>query len=230
MPVISIANPKGGTGKTTTALLLGLELAKSAAVAIIDADPNRIVYNWGRQREEANKPVPLSIAPAPEESELIRTISTLAVEKQFVLIDLEGTASRTVSRAFARSDLVLIPLNPSPIDARQAAAAVRLVHEESEVLQRRIPYCLAFVRTNAAIVTRDQAAIAADLEHAHIPILSSTLIERAAYRAVFRDSALLEDLDPKTVSGLENAAKNVRTFTADIVTFLRTLQPPKATS
>ena len=229
MPVISIANPKGGTGKTTTALLVGLELAKSAAVAIVDADPNRIVYNWGLQREDASKPVPLTISPAPQESELIRTITALARVKQFVLIDLEGTASRTVSRAFARSDLILIPLNPSPIDARQAAAAVRLVHEESEVLQRRIPYCLAFVRTNAAIVTRDQAAIAANLADADIPILGSALIERAAYRAVFRDAALLEELDPKSVSGLQNAEANVRSFTSEIVSLLRALQPQKAT-
>ena len=230
MPVISIANPKGGTGKTTTALLLGLELAKSATVAIIDADPNRIVHQWGRSREQANKPVPLTIAPAPEESQLIQTITSLALEKQFVLIDLEGTASRTVSRAFARSDLVLIPLNPSPIDARQAAAAVRLVHEESEVLQRTIAYCLAFCRTNAAIVTRDQRAIAASLDATDIPVLKSALTERAAYRAIFRDAALLEELDPKAVSGLDNATANVRAFTADIVTLLRTLQPAKAAS
>ena len=230
MPVISIANPKGGTGKTTTALLVALELAKSATVAIVDADPNRIVHKWGQDRQEAHKPVPLTIAPAPEESELIRTITTLAREKQFVLIDLEGTASRTVSRAFARSDLVLIPLNPSPIDARQAAAAVRLVHEESEVLQRTIPYCLAFVRTNAAIVTRDQAAILAALDDADIPILRSALIERAAYRAVFRDAALLDELAPETVSGLEKAIANVQTFTAELVAHLRSLQPRKAAS
>lgn len=230
MPVISIANPKGGTGKTTTALLLGLELSKSASVAIIDADPNRIVHKWGQDRQEANRPVPLTIAPAPQESELIRTITALAREKQFVLIDLEGTASRTVSRAFARSDLVLIPLNPSPIDARQAAVAVRLVHEESEVLQRTIPYCLAFVRTNAAIVTRDQAAIVAALKDADIPVLKSALIERAAYRAIFRDAALLDDLNPDTVSGLDNAISNVRAFTADLVTLLRSLQPQKAAS
>ncbi len=42
MPVISFANPKGGAGKTTSALLLATELAaRGAAVTIIDADPER---------------------------------------------------------------------------------------------------------------------------------------------------------------------------------------------
>lgn len=44
MPVISFANPKGGAGKTTTALLAATQLAEAGAtVAIIDADPERVV-------------------------------------------------------------------------------------------------------------------------------------------------------------------------------------------
>ena len=40
MPVITFANPKGGAGKTTTALILANELAsKGAKISIIDADP-----------------------------------------------------------------------------------------------------------------------------------------------------------------------------------------------
>ena len=48
-----------------------------------------------------------------------------------------------MSRAFSRSNLVLVPLNPSPVDAGLAAVAVSLVKEESEALQRVIPYPIA---------------------------------------------------------------------------------------
>jgi chromosome partitioning protein len=42
MPVIAFANPKGGAGKTTAALLLASELTtRGARVTIIDADPER---------------------------------------------------------------------------------------------------------------------------------------------------------------------------------------------
>ena len=42
MPVISIANPKGGAGKSTTALVLGTTLAAhDATVTLLDCDPNR---------------------------------------------------------------------------------------------------------------------------------------------------------------------------------------------
>jgi chromosome partitioning protein len=42
-----LASPKGGAGKTTSAVLLATELAQSgAAVAVIDADPNRNISEW----------------------------------------------------------------------------------------------------------------------------------------------------------------------------------------
>lgn len=48
MPIVSFANPKGGAGKTTSALLLASELAaRGARVAIIDADPEKWISQWG---------------------------------------------------------------------------------------------------------------------------------------------------------------------------------------
>ena len=48
MAVIVAANPKGGSGKSTSCLVLGTTLAsKGATVAIIDADPQKPVGRWG---------------------------------------------------------------------------------------------------------------------------------------------------------------------------------------
>lgn len=48
MPVVVFANPKGGAGKSTSAVILSTELArKGAAVTILDADPNKR-YQLGR--------------------------------------------------------------------------------------------------------------------------------------------------------------------------------------
>lgn len=47
MPVVSFANPKGGAGKTTTALILATRLSESgASVTIIDAAPERWISQW----------------------------------------------------------------------------------------------------------------------------------------------------------------------------------------
>ena len=50
MPTIVFASPKGGVGKSTSAVVLATELARrGAGVTVIDADPNRPVSQWARR-------------------------------------------------------------------------------------------------------------------------------------------------------------------------------------
>lgn len=209
MPAISVANPKGGAGKTTLTLVLASELARSgASVAVIDADPNAIIAGWGRKRTEQGRGQPFEIVAGPKESELVRLIDRYTASHDFVLIDLEGTASRMTSRALARSHLVLIPFNLSPIDAELAANAVALIQEEAEALGRSVPFRLVRSRDNAAIETKTAKRITGAIADAELPLLSAGLVERAAYRDIFDFSSTLEELDDRQTSGLAAARRN----------------------
>lgn len=209
MPAISVANPKGGAGKTTLTLVLASELARSgASVAVIDADPNAIIAGWGRKRNEQGRGQPFEIVAGPKESELVRLIDRYTASHDFVLIDLEGTASRMTSRALARSHLVLIPFNLSPIDAELAANAVALIQEEAEALGRSVPFRLVRSRDNAAIETKTAKRITGAIREADLPLLSAGLVERAAYRDIFDFAATLEELEDSQTSGLPAARRN----------------------
>lgn len=50
MPVITMSSPKGGAGKTTSLAVLATQLARSAPVAIIDADKNHPIVTWSKAR------------------------------------------------------------------------------------------------------------------------------------------------------------------------------------
>lgn len=209
MPAISVANPKGGAGKTTLTFVLACELARSgASVAVIDADPNAIIAGWGGKRAGQGKGTPFEIIAGPKEAELVKLVDRYTTSHDFVLIDLEGTASRMTSRALARSHLVLIPFNLSPIDAELAANAVALIQEEAEALGRDIPFRLVRSRDNAAIQTKTAKRIVDAIETAELPLLPASLVERAAYRDVFDFSATLEELDETRTSGVPAAKKN----------------------
>jgi chromosome partitioning protein len=209
MPAISVANPKGGAGKTTLTLVLASELARSgASVTVIDADPNAIIAGWGCKRTDRGISLPFEIVAGPKESELVKLIDRYTVSHDFVLIDLEGTASRMTSRALARSHLVLIPFNLSPIDAELAANAVALIQEEAEALGRSIPFRLVRSRDNAAIETKTAKRIVSAITEAELPLLSAGLVERAAYRDIFDFSSTLEELDEGRTSGLVAARRN----------------------
>jgi MinD superfamily P-loop ATPase len=57
MPTIVFASPKGGAGKSTSAVVLATEIARQGAtVAIVDADPNKPVFPLGEPAKKAREP------------------------------------------------------------------------------------------------------------------------------------------------------------------------------
>ena len=124
MPIIAFANPKGGAGKTTAALLLASELAAGGAkIIIIDADPERWISQWGAL---PGKPDNITITSDVTEDGIVDAIEAAAAQTQFVIIDLEGTASLMVANAIGMSDLVVIPTQGGSMDAK--GAALSLIH------------------------------------------------------------------------------------------------------
>lgn len=215
MPVIVTANPKGGAGKSTATLVLAQTLAHlGATVTVIDADPNRPIVDW-RSGESA---LPLNVIGDADESRIIRTIRDERTRQQFVFVDLEGTASRLVSRAITQADLVLIPLQASGVDARQASRAVDLIHEEEEALgDRKISFRILLTRTNPIIATKIEKEIVAALTEAGLPLLATRLHERQAYKAVFVRRLALHELDATQVNGLTEALTNAQQLADEVV-------------
>ena len=218
MPVISFANPKGGTGKSTSALILALEMAnRGGEVALIDCDPNQVTAGWAQARIDAGREVPFTAISNPGEDKIIDVLDELAGSYPFVIVDLEGTASLMMSRTMSRSDLTVIPMQASPVDAKQAARAVALVRAEEKMLRRDIPMRILMTRNNPAIKTRDEKAIVEQLEAAQVPMLEIPLHERAAYRAIFTYNKTLRELSNKESAGLPRAIENAEGFAYYVV-------------
>lgn len=221
MPVISVANPKGGAGKSTTALVLGTTLAShGATVTIIDCDPNRPILTWAGGSSKSQVKVLGDIT----EDRIVGVIDAERAGRQFVIVDLEGTASRMVSRAMTRSDLVLIPMQASAVDAAQAARAVSLVREEQEVIRREIPFRVLLTRTSPQIPTRNEKMIIEELRGAGIPTMATHLNQRAAYQSMFTYRQALEELDPAAVNGLEQAVANAYKLSEEVVELVQSLK------
>jgi chromosome partitioning protein len=215
MPVIVAANPKGGAGKSTATLVLAQTLTHlGATVTVIDGDPNRPIVDW----RSGHSALPIKVIGDATESTIIRMIREERAQQQFVLVDLEGTASRLVSRAITQADLVLIPLQASAVDARQASRAVALIQEEEEALgNRKIPYRILLTRTSPIIATRIEKEITTALTSADLPLLATRLHERQAYKAIFVRRLALHELDAAQVNGLPEALTNAQRLADEVV-------------
>ena len=219
MPVISFVSPKGGVGKTTSAVLLGGLLAdKGAPVTLIDADPNQPVSSWAKL---PGRPENLRVIRDVTQDTVIDVIEEEAQRSTFVICDLEGTASLTVSYAVSRSDLVLIPLQGSHLDAAQAARAVKLVRSTEKAIGRSVPFALFFNRVSTAIQPRTFRHIRDEFEAAGLPVLGATLQEREAFRAIFSFGGTVGGLTAAQASNLPAALANVSDFARAVTLRLR---------
>jgi chromosome partitioning protein len=217
MPTIVLVSPKGGVGKSTSALLLANQLATAYDTTVIDADPNQPLKSWAAG---GNAPARLSIVSDVDENNILDRIEEAAAATPFVIVDLEGTAAKIVLLALTQADFAIIPLQASQLDAAQASRAIKVIKQREQMTKKKLPYAVLLTRTGQTIRTRTLTHIQKGLLEAGIPVLETELHEREAFRAVFSFQQTLKGLNAADVSNIDKAQANVEEFTAEILRIL----------
>jgi chromosome partitioning protein len=130
--IITIAQQKGGAGKTTLAAHLALAwAAQGSRVAVIDIDPQASLSTWFNLRRARRK----SSAPDIEATALTGWRVAAEVERQartheIVLVDSPPHAATEARIAVRSANLVLIPVQPSPMDLWATKATLDLARSE----------------------------------------------------------------------------------------------------
>lgn len=136
--VISLMNPKGGAGKTTTLVNLAATFAQETKVAVADCDPQRSVLSWFGGTRPA-----FTVQAAS-----IRQVAALpsnprAAQFGYILIDTPAGLSAEESQLLAGiSDLVIIPVKCSLLDVEPAMQLLQTLTASSvkyKVLLTQVP-------------------------------------------------------------------------------------------
>lgn len=211
MPTIVVASPKGGAGKSTTAVLLATELAhEGIPVTVLDCDPNRSLSLWAGQ---SDLPRNINVLSNITEADIVRTIKSNDQDGHIVVVDLEGVASRLVSRAISQADLVLTPMRATTLDATIGARALQLIAEEEEALDRKIPHAVVFTMTKA-IVSKQHKGIEASLRDQGVDVIDPPLMERAAFSGLFAFGGDLYSMPEQ--GNMDGARDNARAFAMQV--------------
>ena len=174
--IISIQNPKGGTGKSTLAVNLAACLSRSGSVHVLDSDQQASVIKWAEARKDGERPFMVS---ALSSTELVREAPKLARNVDWLIIDGQGRSNAIARAGIMVADLVLAPVQLSAMDAREIPALLSLIHE---VESYREPVTLNLVVSRQRIPqTREARAIEQELREARLPLLESRTWERVDY-------------------------------------------------
>lgn len=139
--ILTVASGKGGCAKTTTVILLSVNLAAQGyRVAVIDADRNQSFASW---HEKAYEGPPLACKSEIDHIRVVDLASELADAHDIVLVDTAGFESLTAASAIGMADHVLIPCMPDRGSVRETIRTTQQVASLSKAARRTIPYsCL----------------------------------------------------------------------------------------
>lgn len=126
MKIISFLNPKGGSGKTTAVINVATAMARSGyQIAVVDTDPQMSLTNWSQSGKAA-----FDVFTAASEKDVYSIRKDLS-DYDFVIVDGAGSLSVITSAAVMVSDLVIIPVTPSPLDFSAAGSVVTVLEAQS---------------------------------------------------------------------------------------------------
>jgi len=190
MPVLSFLNQKGGVGKTTLATNVATALAQLGnKVFFIDADPQGSALDWSAARE--CDPL-FPVVGLPKET-LHREIAALSAPYGWTIIDGPPRVHTVAKSAIVASDMVLIPVQPSPYDVWAAKDVVDLI-TEVRVIKEDLK--AAFAVNRKIVGTAIGRDVAEALAGYPIPVLTPTVSQRIAFAETAANGLSVLEADP----------------------------------
>lgn len=143
MTIITVAQQKGGAGKTTLAIQLATAFRGAGLrVAMVDIDPQASLTGWMRRREHRAHPAPELRLSMIGGWRLGVELDRLKREHDLILVDTPPHAETDAKTAIRAAGLVLVPCQPSPLDIWASAATLDLARKEGRpvaLVLNRVP-------------------------------------------------------------------------------------------
>jgi chromosome partitioning protein len=206
--VITIAQQKGGAGKTTVAIHLALAWHESGRkVVLVDIDPQGSLTRWAEIRRAAlgaDAPPPVvSVAGWRAAGEIDR----LKRDVDFVVVDSPPHAQTDAKTVIRSADLVVIPVQPSALDLWATKPTIDLAAQE----RRTVVIVLNRVSSRSPAA----AAMALAAEDLKADIARSRLGNRGSFAASLAEGKGVGETAPDTIAARE-ARKLAREIAARV--------------
>lgn len=180
---LTIASSKGGVGKSTlTIMLAGALCRRNARVHIIDLDENATVGRWHQQHNVAMPGLTVSVIKPDAFSEHLKGLKNQTLD--YILIDVAGVYEKTLLQAMARSNLVIIPAQPSEPDLHEATKVIRDLQDLNDSFGGQVAYRLLLNLCEHLDPLYQRHALA-EVARLNLTRFDTLVYKRAPYREAF---------------------------------------------
>jgi chromosome partitioning protein len=198
--IISVQNQKGGVGKTTLTVHISYVLASlKKKVLLLDTDPQGSARDWAAAR--SSEP-PFTVI-ALDRPTIHRDLPTLAADYDYVVIDGPPRVSELARSGIIASDLIVIPVQPSPYDVWAAQEVINLINEAS-IFKENLK--TLFVINRKIVNTAIGRDVGEALATYGVPVAKSQVCQRVALAESAATGQTVLETEPKGQASKEITA------------------------
>ena len=192
--IITIANRKGGVGKTTLATNLAVALSKKGSLVLVDADDQQSALKWSKRRTEN------PIYTEYHTGDLKKILLDLQKKYDYIILDVAGRDSEEFRSALQVSDKLIVPTQPSQADVEVLPFVLKLFNTYHKVNENLQPYLVV----NKAPSNTRSTEVADSIE------LLGTLPKFKLLNTIIRDRKQFRDATIQGLSVMEMGSSKAR--------------------
>jgi chromosome partitioning protein len=198
--IIGIVNQKGGVGKTTLSTNLAAEITRGGdRVLLVDADPQGSALDWDAARQLP----PLFTVSGFPRAGIQKQIPMMGEGYDHIIIDGPPRTEAIARGCIVASDVVLIPIQPSPYDIWAAEEIVDMI---AEVQTYKPQLRAAFVINRRIANTALGREVVESRERYSLPVLSAMISQRVIFATAVSQGLAVYEMDNRSAGALEISA------------------------
>jgi len=200
--IISIANIKGGVGKSTITCNLAVEASNAGQkVLIVDTDTQASSLAWRAIRGSDDIK-----AMAVTTATLHKDLPSFNDQFDLILVDAGGRESTVFRSAIMAADLIIVPITPSQYDIWATTDTIAIMKEASVYKDIKAKFLFNQVIMGTKVAAEALSALEEINQGTDFKTLKTMLYSRVSYKNSISRGQGVSEYEPGGKASLETAA------------------------
>lgn len=224
--IISVANEKGGSGKSNIAINLAMKLFNlKKDVLLIDSDPQNSIRVFNDIRSQKDLPLGFNSVNIFGDS-LASQVMLLKDKYEILVIDTAGRDCDEMREALSVSDLLIIPTLPSDLDIAVLNKMIKL-YSQYKMFKKDLKALVVISKASPNPFLHDKIKALQEYINAKsvedLKLCANVLYEREVYKNSFSNGMGIVEFCKKG----DNALKDFDGFFSELMSFSKPLKELK---